>query len=230
MIYGIGDLHFDYSKDKPMDIFGDNWIDHDKQIIKFWNENIENEDLILIPGDISWALKLEDAYYDLKRIDELPGTKVFVKGNHDYWWQSLNKINNLNLESLVFLQNSSYVFKDYAIAGTRGWSARDSEGFSDSDEKVFRREVLRLKMSLDSIPKNIEKKIVMLHYPPFNNKDQTPNEFVEVMKEYNVDICLYGHLHAGGHKYAVEGNIYGIDFHCISSDFINFEPKLIIKE
>lgn len=230
MIYGIGDLHFDYSKDKPMDIFGDNWIDHEQQIIKFWEDNITDEDLILIPGDISWALKLEDAYYDLKRIDKLPGIKVFVKGNHDYWWQSLNKINNLNLESLVFLQNSSYVFKDYAIAGTRGWSSRDSEGFSDSDEKVFRREVLRLKMSLDSIPKDIEKKIVMLHYPPFNNKDQTPNEFVEVMKEYNVDICLYGHLHAGGHKFAVEGNISGIDFHCISSDFINFEPKLIIEE
>ena len=94
MIYGIGDLHFDYSKDKPMDIFGDNWIDHEQQIIKFWEDNITDEDLILIPGDISWALKLEDAYYDLKRIDKLPGTKVFVKGNHDYWWQSLNKINN----------------------------------------------------------------------------------------------------------------------------------------
>lgn len=230
MVYGIGDLHFDYFKNKPMDIFGDNWKDHEEQIMNNWKEKIKEDDLILIPGDISWALKLEEAEHDLKRIDELPGKKVFIKGNHDYWWQSLNKINALNMESLVFLQNSSYIFENIAIAGTRGWSPKDTESFNSSDEKIFRRELLRLEMSLESIKKDVDKKIVMLHYPPFNNKDSSPNEFVKIMKEFDVDICIYGHLHAEGHRFAVEGEIEGIEFRCLSSDYIDFDPKLILGE
>ncbi len=137
MIYGIGDLHFDYSKRKPMDIFGDNWIDHEEQIIDNWLDRVKDEDLVLLPGDISWALKLEEAYYDLKRIDNLPGEKVFVKGNHDYWWQSLNKMNNLGLKSIFFIQNTSYIYKDISISGTRGWISRDNEVFEESDERIL---------------------------------------------------------------------------------------------
>ena len=229
MVYGIGDLHFDYSKNKPMDIFGDNWADHEEQIMDNWRKKVKEDDLVLIPGDISWALKLEDAYYDLKRIDDLPGTKVLIKGNHDYWWQSLNKMNNLNLESLNFIQNKSFRYKDIGIAGTRGWYSRDSEGFDDSDEKVFKREILRLEMSLKDMDKDVDKKIVMVHYPPFNNKGE-PNEFVDMMNKYDVDICIYGHLHAQGHRFAVEGNIKGIDFYCLACDFIDFDPQLIIGE
>ncbi|MGO1470717.1 MAG: metallophosphoesterase [Tissierella sp.] len=229
MIYGIGDLHFDYSKQKPMDIFGDNWLDHEDQIIKSWKDKVEKEDIVLIPGDISWALKLEQAQLDLKRIDDLPGKKVFIKGNHDYWWQSLKKINDLNLKSLFFIQNNSYIYKNIGIGGTRGWNSRDSDFFTEKDEKIFRREVLRLRNSLSSIEKNVEKKIAMMHYPPFD-MNLKPNEFVEVMKEFNIDLCIYGHLHSEGHKYIVEGELEGIEFHCVSSDYLKFQLKSLYEE
>ena len=121
MIYAIGDLHLDHSKEKPMDIFGENWIDHEEKIIKNWKEKISDEDLVLIPGDISWALRLEEAAFDLELLDKLPGKKVFIKGNHDYWWQSLNKINKLGFGSLYFIQNTSYIYQGIGIAGSRGW-------------------------------------------------------------------------------------------------------------
>lgn len=229
MIYAIGDLHFDYSKRKPMDIFGDNWIDHEEQIISNWKAMVEEDDLVLLPGDISWALKLHEAYEDLRRIDELPGKKVFIKGNHDYWWQSLNKMNNLGFKSIYFMQNTSYIHKGVSISGTRGWMSRDNDSFDESDERVFSRELLRLDMSLKDVKEEVKKKIVMIHYPPFN-MNLKPNEFVEVMREHKVDICIYGHLHAEGHKYAVEGNIDGIEFHCVASDYMDFIPKFIIGE
>jgi predicted phosphohydrolase len=227
LIYGIGDLHLDYSKEKPMDIFGDNWINHEEEIFKNWETQINEEDLILLPGDISWALKLDEAYYDLKRIDELPGNKIMTKGNHDYWWQGLKKMNKLNLKSITFLQNNSYIYNDIGIGGSRGWTSKDTEGFNIQDEKIFNRELNRLELSLSSIKKNVDKKIAMLHYPPFNI-DGRPNEFVDLMKKYKIDICIYGHLHAEGHKFVIEGEIHGIQFYCVSSDYINFIPVKII--
>lgn len=229
MIYSIGDLHFDHSKQKPMDIFGDNWVDHDQNIIDNWNKLINEDDLVLIPGDISWALKLNEAKGDLDIINKLPGTKIMIKGNHDYWWNSLSKLNNLGLQSIYFLQNNSYVYNDVGITGTRGWYSKDSEGFTTDDERVFNRELNRLEISLKSLNKQVEKKIAMIHYPPFN-MDLTTNEFVDIMIDNKVDICVYGHLHSEGHKYAVEGEINGIYFHCVSSDFIDFKPKIIIGE
>lgn len=229
MIYAIGDLHFDYSKNKPMDIFGDNWIDHEEQIITNWKKMVKDEDLVLVPGDISWALRLEEAYYDLKRIHELPGKKAFVKGNHDYWWQSLQKLHELDFDSIEFIQNNSFEFNDFLISGTRGWISKDSDNFTEEDNKVYKRELLRLRMSLSNIMNNDKKRIVMLHYPPFNN-DLSPNEFVTIMKEFHVDKCIYGHLHSEGHKLVVEGNIQGIEFHCVASDYINFSPELIMGE
>lgn len=229
MIYGIGDLHFDYSKQKTMDIFGDNWIEHEEQIIEDWKKKVKEEDLVLIPGDISWALKLDEAYFDLKRIDDLPGKKVFIKGNHDYWWQSIKKMNDLDFKSLFFIQNNGYNFKGIGIGGTRGWSSRDFDFFDEQDEKIFRRELLRLRSSLSSIEKDAKFKIAMIHYPPFGINSK-PNEFAEVMKEFDIDLCIYGHLHSDGHKYAVEGEIDGIDYKCISSDYIKFELKLLYEE
>lgn len=225
MIYAIGDLHFDYTEAKPMGIFGENWLNHEEKIIDNWNEMVREDDLVLLPGDISWALKLNDAVGDLERIHRLPGKKIILKGNHDYWWSSLSKLNSLNLDSLVFLQNNGYVFRQMGVSGTRGWISRDTEGFDENDEKVFLRELARLRLSLESI-KACERKIVMLHYPPFN-MDLTPNEFIHLMKKYEVNTCIYGHLHSDGHKYAVEGKIEGVDFYCVSSDYIDFKPKLI---
>lgn len=226
MIFSIGDLHFDSTGDKPMDIFGDNWINHEEEIMNNWRLIAGKDDLILLAGDISWALKLEEAYKDLKRIDELPGRKIIIKGNHDYWWDSLNKINNLGLKTIDFIQNNSFIYDGIGIAGTRGWSSVDIEK-DEQNQKIFNRELNRLRLSLESIREEVDKKIVMIHYPPFNT-DLNPNEFIDIMKEFDVDICLYGHLHAEGHRYAIEGVIEGIEFHCISSDFINFIPKKIL--
>lgn len=229
MIYGIGDLHFDHSKQKPMDIFGDNWINHDQNIIENWINTVTEEDLVLIPGDISWALRLEDAKEDLEIIHRLPGRKIMIKGNHDYWWNSLSKLNNLGLDSIFFIQNNSFIYNDIGIIGTRGWLPRDSESFTKDDERIFNRELNRLRFSLESLDNTVVKKIAMFHYPPFNI-DFSTNEFVEILKEYNVDMCIYGHLHAEGHKYIIEGLIEGVDFHCVSSDFIDFNLKKIKEE
>lgn len=228
MIYGIGDLHLDHSKKKPMDIFGDNWIDHDENIFENWKERVANHDLVLIPGDISWALKTAEAYDDLKKIDDLPGFKVLIKGNHDYWWQSLNKLNLLDFKSIFFLQNNSYLFNNVSIVGTRGWIPEDSEAFNIDDEKILKRELQRLRTSLEHAKGKGDKIIAMVHYPPFN-MDLKPNEFVSIMREYGVDMCIYGHLHAEGHNYAVEGIIHGIDFHCVSSDYIDFKIKKLME-
>ncbi len=229
MIYAIGDLHLDHSKEKPMDIFGDNWIDHDENIFDSWKENVQEDDLVLIPGDISWALRTNEAYEDLKKIDQLPGKKVLVKGNHDYWWQSLNKLNNFGFKSIFFLQNNSYYYKDVNIVGTRGWMPKDNESFDLTDEKVFQRELNRLRASLIHAKDKAKTTIAMLHYPPFN-MDLSPNEFLDIMVEFNVDICIYGHLHAEGHKFAVEGIVEGIEFHCVSSDYIDFKIKKLMGE
>lgn len=227
-IYSISDLHLDYSKEKPMDIFGDNWQDHEGQIFKNWNDKVKEDDLVLVPGDITWALKLEDAKKDLDRIDGLMGKKIISKGNHDLWWQSKSKLKSLNLKTIDFLQNEHFTYENVAIAGTRGWSPKDSDEFDEHDEKIFNRELNRLELSLKSIRTKPSKKIAMIHYPPFNFKDRSTNEFVEMMKKHEVDICIYGHLHGEGHKFALEGTIEGIDFHCVASDYINFDLKKIL--
>ncbi|MCR3957130.1 MAG: metallophosphoesterase [Gudongella sp.] len=226
MIYAIGDLHFDHSKQKPMDIFGENWINHKEKIVEDWRSKVNDQDLVLVPGDISWALKLEEAVPDLELIDRLPGHKLFIKGNHDYWWESISRLKSLNLESITFIRNSSFVYKDVGIGGTRGWMSRDSDGFDDGDEKIYRREILRLDASLSTIDKGIPKKIAMLHYPPFDGKLR-PNDFVDVLVRHNVDICIYGHLHAEGHRYSVEGLIEGIEFKMVACDFLDFKLKEI---
>jgi len=226
LIYAIGDLHFDATGDKPMDIFGSNWHRHQEIIIENWLDLVKDEDMVLLPGDISWALKLEDAHKDLLEIEKLPGMKVISKGNHDYWWNSLNKLNNLGLKTIFFIQNNSFIFNNIGVMGTRGWSSIEFDNLDEHNTKIFNRELNRLRLSLDSLRKNVTTKIVMLHYPPFN-ADFSPNEFVWLMKDYKVDICIYGHLHGEGHKHIHEGLIEGIEFHCASSDYIDFIPKKI---
>lgn len=221
MIWALGDLHFDPIGDKPMDIFGENWIDHEEQIVSYWKEVVKEEDIVLLPGDISWGLKLDEAAIDLEKIDALPGKKIISKGNHDYWWGSLSKMDSLGFESISFLNNNSYLYNDIAISGTRGWMPKDSSGFAENDEKIYFREVNRLKNSLES-NKDASRKIAMIHYPPFN-QDFSVNEFSKLLSEYKVDLCIYGHLHAEGHKYIVEGNIDGVEYKCVSCDYVDFK-------
>lgn len=225
-IFAIGDLHLDNTQEKPMNIFGDNWINHEQKIIDSWTKTVSDEDLVLIPGDISWALKLEEAKKDLKTINSLPGKKILIRGNHDYWWATKSKLNSLNLKSLEFLVNDYYIYDKVIICGVRGWDTYDIDSDIDS-KKIYNRELMRFEMSL-SITKDINKyKIAMLHFPPFNI-DKSPNGFVEIMKKYNIDTCIYGHLHGSeGHKLVREGCIEGINFVCASSDYLNFELKQI---
>ncbi|MBS4539259.1 metallophosphoesterase [Clostridium sp. D2Q-11] len=225
-IYGIADLHLDPIGDKPMDVFSDKWINHEENIFNNWINKITDDDIVLIPGDISWALKLKDALIDLKKIEKLPGYKIIGKGNHDYWWETKSKLDKLGLEDIHFLYNDGYKYKNFGIAGTRGWCPKDSDEFKEKDIKIFDRELNRLKLSLEKI-KDIDRKIVMIHYPPFNS-DGAPNEFTHIMKEYNVEICVYGHLHAEGHKHVKEGMYNGINYICIASDFIDFDPIKIL--
>lgn len=232
-IYAIGDTHFDSTNTKPMGVFGSNWMDHDKKIIDSWKSTVDEDDIVLMPGDISWALKLRNAVDDLSIIDKLPGKKVMIKGNHDYWWDTKSKMSKLGFESIEFICNDSFVEDGLAVCGTRGWLAKDSDEFKQKDIKIFNRELNRLELSLQSLESNstegekIDKKIVMVHYPPFNT-DGTTNEFVEIMKKYDVDMCLYGHLHSEGHKYVLEGQYEGIDFICVSSDYIDFKLRKIL--
>lgn len=225
MIYGISDLHLDVTGQKSMEVFGPAWEDYENRIKENWLRRVTSEDLVLIPGDISWALKLNEAYRDLIRIDKLPGKKIFLKGNHDYWWKSLNKIKQLGLESSYFLQNNSYFYGGYNIAGSRGWMPRDAADFKEKDEAIFKRELIRLELSLKTI-KNQDETILILHYPPFDREGKT-NEFIDLAKDYNVKTCLYGHLHSDGLSQVREGMIDGIEYYCLSADYIGFSPVLI---
>lgn len=229
MIWGIGDLHFDHTKDKSMDIFGGNWINHEEKIIEDWISRVSDDDIVLVAGDISWALKIEDAKSDLTRIDELPGEKYFIKGNHDYWWASLNKLNSLGLKTINFIQNNHFINGSVAIFGTRAWLPRDADNFTPEDEKIFKRELMRLENSLKSYTNEDESitKIVMIHFPPFSSNGK-PNEFVALMEKYNVDNCVYGHLHGDGHVFVKEGTFNNMDIKCVSSDFLDFKLKKIL--
>lgn len=230
MIYSISDLHLDYTKEKSMELFGGNWDNYEERIFENWSKIITENDCVLIPGDISWAMTIDESYKDLKRIDDMPGTKIMLKGNHDYWWSSLKKVNDMGFKSIKYLQNNSFIFEGVNIIGTRGWASKDSTEFNENDEKVFDRELMRLQMSYDSIDDKTKPTIAILHYPPFN-RDRTLNEFGKLLKKLNISICLYGHIHGPGLQgiEEQEGIIEEIEFHCVSSDYLQFIPKLIVK-
>ena len=229
-IYAIADLHLSFGSNKPMDIFGDNWGNHWEKINKDWLEKVEENDIVLLPGDFSWATYLKDTYEDFKYLNELPGKKILLKGNHDYWWTTLKSMREYlkenNFTNIDFLYNNSYLCEDYIIAGTRGWQWTDTE----EDYKLLRREMIRLELSIqDGIKKFGEDKkiIICTHYPPFNVTKNKELDYISLMKKYNVEKCIYGHLHGPAHKDAIQGNIDGIDFKLVSCDFTNFTLKKI---
>lgn len=224
-IYTISDLHLSLGIDKPMDIFGDNWKNHEEKVEKNWKEKVKEEDLVLLPGDFSWAMYIKDALADFMYLDSLPGTKLLLKGNHDYWWETLLKnrkfIQENGFKNIDFIYNNSYLWENKIIAGTRGWSEQE-----ETPEKIIRRENMRLDLSLKS---GIEKYgadkeiIVCMHYPPFNTYEENSLNFLKTMKKYNVKTCIYGHIHGDAQKEAIQGNIDGIKFIIASSDYTNFD-------
>ena len=233
-IFAVADLHLSFNINKPMYVFGDNWIGYEEKIKKDWMEKITDNDLVLLPGDFSWETYLENTYKDFEFINNLPGKKILLKGNHDYWWGTVTSmrkfIKEQGFENIDFLYNNSYEYNGYIIAGTRGWSLTDEV----QDEKFINRELNRLELSLeDGINKFGKDKeiIVCMHYPPIISKKLNNNEelkFVNLMKKYNVKKCLYGHLHAGSIKDAVEGTIEGIEFKLVSIDGLDFKVYKVI--
>lgn len=225
MIYAIGDLHLSLSVDKPMDVFGDQWTNYMTRIKEAWLKTVTDEDTVLLPGDICWAISLEEAKIDLGWIDELPGKKIITRGNHDYWWETLTKMNPL-FDSITFLHNTYTVIDDIAVCGSRGWISPNDASFTEKDEKIYKRECSRLKLSLDKAVHDGYKRIlVMLHYPPTNDKKEK-SPIQELLESYPVEVVVYGHLHT---KYcwhlSLQGNVNGIEYHMVSSDFLNFQPK-----
>lgn len=222
-LYAISDLHLALSGDKPMHVFGEHWYEHHEKIKNNWLEKITKEDTVLIAGDISWSMKMEEGLQDLDWIHELPGRKIFVRGNHDYWWQSISKLNRL-YEDMNFIQNNFFAYEDYAVCGTRGWICPGGENFTEHDEKIYSREQIRLKLSLDTAVKaGYNKFIVMIHYPPTNDKFGE-TELIKIFKEYGVEKVLYGHLHGPSLKRVMVGEIDGIEYILTSADYIDFNP------
>lgn len=224
-IYTISDLHLSLGMDKPMNIFGDNWENHHKKIQTNWVQKVKQNDLVLVPGDFSWAMYIEDAKKDFEYLNELPGTKLLLKGNHDYWWESLTKMRKFleenNFKNIDFIYNNSYIWEDKIIVGTRGWSEQE-----ENAEKIIRRENIRLELSLEDGVKKFGKDkeiIVCMHYPPFNKYEKTELNFIKTMKKYNVKTCIYGHIHGEATKEAKQGKIDGIQFIMASSDYTNFD-------
>ncbi|QRN86160.1 metallophosphoesterase [Clostridia bacterium] len=225
-IFAISDLHLSLGTDKPMNIFGNNWENHSQKIATDWLGQVSDDDLVLLPGDHSWGLKLAEAVPDLDFIGKLPGQKVLIKGNHDLWWQSKKKLLAVMHPSMHILQNDTYVYNEWTICGTRGWSVPMDDKFSPEDRKVYMRELLRLKMSLDKADKD-KPIIAMLHYPPVSASG-VPNEFAKLLEEYGVKICIYGHLHGAMTRIAFEGELHGVQYHLVSADHLGFKLKRLL--
>jgi len=226
-LYAIGDLHLSLSADKPMDIFGGSWVGYLEKL-KQGISLIDHEDTTVLLGDLSWALDLEEAKADFSFIDAIPGRKVILKGNHDYWWSTASKFYKFcgenGFSNQFILNNNHYEYDGYAICGTRGWFFEEDR-VSEHDEKVFKRELLRLEASLKSagdLPK-----LVFLHYPP-KYKGYECKEILELLEQYDVRRCFYGHLHGPSHALAMDGIWDGIDFKLVSADRLDFRPYKVL--
>ena len=228
-IYTIGDLHLSFRENKPMDIFGENWANHEQKIKEDWLKKVKEEDLVVLPGDFSWATYLKDTDLDFEYINNLPGKKLLLKGNHDYWWTTLNKLRTFieeeKFSNIDFIYNNAYEFENKIIVGTRGWSFGESE----EDKKIAKREAMRLELSINEGKKKYgeEKEIIaFMHYPPIINSHiakNEPSDYVKVMQKYGIKKCFYGHLHSTSIQEAVEGNYFGIEFKLVSADGVDFK-------
>lgn len=231
-IFAIGDLHLSQNEniDKPMDKFGPGWEGHPKSVEDAWREAVSEEDIVLIPGDISWALKIEEAMADFKWIHSLPGKKIISKGNHDLWWGRITYLNTL-FDDIVFLQNTCYAVDDcgIVIAASRGWPYPGSDEYTEHDEKLYARELMRMRMGLDEAKsKRPDARIITcLHYPP-SGPDGRETEFTRLLEEYGVWKCIYGHLHGmPAFERGIKGNVRGVEYTLCSLDYIGGKPKLI---
>jgi predicted phosphohydrolase len=219
-IFTLGDLHLSHQVEKPMDVFGGHWLNHAGRIRENWGNTVSEGDVVIMPGDFSWATYLEQAEEDFRFLGNLPGRKIVLKGNHDYWWETVTKMKNfldgLGIWNIDFLYNNSYCFEGICICGTKGWDNNE-----EKDEKIINRETSRFRLSLESIPEEAIEIIAVFHYPP----DENP-VFLDILNEHKIKKCIYGHKHG----YSEEPRRYlsgGIEYINASADQVGFTPVAI---
>jgi predicted phosphohydrolase len=240
-IWAIADLHLSFGlSDKNMDIFGPEWENHFEKIKEAWESLIQPEDLVLLPGDISWAMRLEEALIDLEWIDALPGTKVMIRGNHDYWWSSPTKMRRVMPPSIHFIQNSVFNWEGVTVGGSRLWdceeytfnqyihfrenpSARAQREPAETSKPIFQRELERLKLSLDQLDPKAKRRIALTHYPPIG-ADLQPSSASALLEKYQIDTCVFGHLHSLKKGIPLFGEVRGVRYLLTSADYLNFVP------
>jgi uncharacterized protein len=225
-IFAIGDMHLAGGTGKTMERFGDNWRDHDRKIFDSWESIAQDDDLLLIAGDTSWAMRLNEARPDLDRIGRMRGRKLMLKGNHDYWWETLTKMRRAVDPSIDFLQGDPVIIDRVAFAGTRGWTCPNDSFFEERDQKIYDREVGRLRAALQSIRAKageFDSLIVALHYPPVNDRHE-PSGFTQLIDEFEADLCVYGHLHGEAIPSAFVGPHRTTQYFLVSADAVEFTP------
>ncbi|MDD3947595.1 MAG: metallophosphoesterase [Clostridia bacterium] len=227
-VYAISDLHLSSDESKPMDIFGAVWDNYWQLICEDWESKVKEEDIVLIAGDISWAMRLDGAIGDLERIAALKGTKIMIRGNHDYWWESISKIRAVLPPSILCIQNDAVRIGEFVLCGTRGWTVPET-GMKPTEEdlKLYEREKLRLEMSLKAataIRQEGDKLIVMIHYPPFNSRLED-SDLSRMMEQYKANAVVYGHLHGVGSRVCLKIDKRGLPFYLTSCDLV--ENKLV---
>lgn len=231
-IFGLSDLHLSFSSDKPMDVFGEHWRDHAQKMAASWDELVGPDDVVLVPGDISWALRLEQAAADLAWIGARPGrAKILVRGNHDYWWSAIGKVRKALPPTLVALQNDAVDLGEVVVTGSRLWSCPGALDFTADDEKVYLREIERLKLSLQAgrALAGDRPLLAAIHYPPFAaDRARSPTAYSELLEEFGVKLCVYGHLHGRpAHRTAFEGERGGVTYRLIACDHLDFRPARV---
>lgn len=243
-IWAIADLHLCFSTpNKSMEIFGENWKNYVGKIQKNWEDHIANDDIVLIAGDISWAMHLSEAFIDLNWLDQLPGTKILLKGNHDYWWSSISKMQQVMPSSLFIVHNNSLYFHEIAFGGARLWDTKSlnyapyiqKQGSfvkktpldQEKDQKIFQRELVRLELSLSQLNPKAKVRIAMTHYPPIGpHLESSPAS--DLLEKHHIDICVFGHIHNMQPSANFFGEKNGVQYFLTSSDYLNFMPIKIL--
>lgn len=230
-VFVLSDPHLGFAVNKPMDVFGDRWVNHPEKIRKNWLESVSDNDAVLVPGDISWGMNYAEAAPDLQFLEDLPGRKYICRGNHDYWWASLKKTSEFTGPSITVMQNNAIETGGFVLGSSKGWSTPLWSGYKPAeDDKYYQRELGRMQIALDKARKLLEKGqklIYMMHYPPV--VDGRPSQFAEYLADYGVSLCVYGHLHGTWHE-AVNMDHRGVRFRIASADYLNFKPLDITDE
>lgn len=225
-LYAMGDTHLSLGSNKPMDVFGGAWDGYLDKLTEGLSV-LRPQDTLVVAGDVSWGMSLEEARADFAWLDAWPGTKILMKGNHDYWWNTAAKMHRFFKEngftSLKILHNNCQFYGETALCGTRGWFYEEEK--AGQDQKVFHRELMRLETSLKGAGER--EKLCFLHYPPFYT-GYTCQPILDLLEAYGVKACYYGHLHGGSHRLAIQGRWGSVEYHMISADYLNFTPKKIL--